>query len=247
MVEAGVLNDPPIEAVFGLHMSAETPVGQIVVGSGPQMAAADGFEIRIQGKGGHAAYPSQNVDPVVIGAQIVTALQSLVSRETDPMDNAVLSTCVFQAGDAFNVIPDTATLKGTVRTFLPETRDMMEKRIGEVASGIAKAMNGSAEVEYKRGYPATVNDEAMTELAREAATEVVGAENVIEATPKMGAEDFSYFLEQKPGSYFFVGHRNEERGIVWGHHHPKFDVDEEALAAGLGTMATSVLKYLTRD
>ena len=162
MVEAGVLNDPPIEAVFGLHMSSETPVGQVVVGSGPQMAAADGFEIRIQGKGGHAAYPSENVDPVVIGAQIVVALQTLVSRETDPMDNAVVSTCVFQAGDAFNVIPDTAVLKGTVRTFLKETRDMMEKRIGEIATGVAAAMGGSAEAIYTRGYPATVNDEAMT-------------------------------------------------------------------------------------
>ncbi|HLU35218.1 MAG TPA: amidohydrolase, partial [Thermomicrobiales bacterium] len=169
MVEAGVLNDPPIEAVFGLHMSSETPVGQVVVGSGPQMAAADGFEIRIQGKGGHAAYPSENIDPVVIGAQIVVALQTLVSRETDPMDNAVVSTCVFQAGDAFNVIPDTAVLKGTVRTFLKETRDKMEQRIGEIASGIAASLGGSAEVIYTRGYPATVNDEVMTELAREAA------------------------------------------------------------------------------
>jgi amidohydrolase len=247
MVEAGVLEDPPIEAVFGLHMSAETPAGQVVVGSGPMMAAADGFEIVIQGKGGHAAYPSQNVDPVVIGAQIVVALQTLVSRETDPMDNAVLSTCVFQAGDAFNVIPDTAVLKGTVRTFLPETRDMMEKRIGEIASGVAKAMNGEAKVTYTRGYPATVNDEAMTELARESAAAVVGPENVVDGTPKMGAEDFSYFLEKKPGSYFFVGHRNEERGITWGHHHPKFDIDEESFIAGLGTMATSVLTYLTRD
>jgi amidohydrolase len=247
MVEAGVLNDPPIEAVFGLHMAADTPVGQVLVGSGPQMAAADGFEIRIQGRGGHAAYPSENVDPVVIGAQIVVALQTLVSRETDPMDNAVVSTCVFQSGDAFNVIPDTALLKGTVRTFLPGTRDMMEERITALATGIAKSMQGSAEVIYTRGYPATVNDESMTDLAREAATQVVGAENVIEGTPKMGAEDFSYFLEQKPGSYFFVGHKNEERGIVWGHHHPKFDVDEESLGVGLATMATSVLTYLTRD
>src|SRR5690606_37244231 len=234
-------------AVFGLHMSSETPVGQVVVGSGPQMAAADGFEIRIQGKGGHAAYPSENIDPVVIGAQIVVALQTLVSRETDPMDNAVVSTCVFQAGDAFNVIPDTAVLKGTVRTFLKETRDKMEQRIGEIASGIAASLGGSAEAIYTRGYPATVNDEEMTELAREAAAKVVGPENVIEGTPRMGAEDFSYFLEQKPGSYFFVGHRNEDRGITWGHHHPRFDVDEESLGVGLATMVESVLTYLTRD
>jgi amidohydrolase len=247
MIEEGVLNDPPIEAVFGLHMSQGDPVGKISVGSGPVMAAADGFKIVIQGKGGHAAYPSENIDPVVIGAQIVVALQSLVSRETDPMESAVLSTCVFNAGDAFNVIPDTAELAGTVRTFKPEVRDHMEKRIGEVATGIAEAMQATAEVTYTRGYPATVNDEAMTQLAREAAIEVVGEENVIELKPKMGAEDFSYFLEKKPGSYFFVGSNNEERGLTWGHHHPKFDIDEESLAAGLGTMATSVLTYLTRD
>lgn len=246
MIEEGVLNDPPVEAVFGLHMSQGDPAGKISVGSGPVMAAADGFKIVIQGKGGHAAYPSENIDPVVIGSQIVVALQSLVSRETDPMESAVLSTCVFNAGDAFNVIPDTAELAGTVRTFKPEVRDHMEKRIGEVATSIAEAMQATAEVTYTRGYPATVNDEAMTELAREAAVEVVGEENVIELKPKMGAEDFSYFLEQRPGSYFFVGSNNEDRGLVWGHHHPKFDIDEESLGAGLGTMATSVLKYLTR-
>lgn len=247
MVKAGVLNDPPVEAVFGLHMAADVEVGKIVVGAGPQMAAADGFEIRIQGKGGHAAYPSYNIDPVVIGAQIVTALQTLVSRETDPMDNAVVSTCVFQAGDAFNVIPDTAILKGTVRTFRKETRDAMEKRIGELASGIATSMNGSAETIYTRGYLATVNNPEMTELVREAAIRAVGEENVLEGEPKMGAEDFSYFLEERPGCYFFVGHKNEERGIVWGHHHPRFDIDEESFAAGLTTMANTVFSFLARD
>ncbi|HWV24514.1 MAG TPA: amidohydrolase [Thermomicrobiales bacterium] len=247
MIEAGVLNDPPIEAVFGLHMSQGDPVGKIIVGAGPVMAAADGFEIIVHGKGGHGAYPHECVDPVVVGAQIVVALQTLVSRNVDPMDSAVVSTCVFQSGDAFNVIPDTARLAGTVRTFQPETRDLLEKRINEVASGVAKALGAEAEVTYTRGYPATVNDEAMTQLAREAAISVVGEENVVELQPKMGAEDFSYFLEQKPGSYFFVGSNNPEKGLVWGHHHPKFDIDEESLGAGLATMATSVLTYLTRD
>lgn len=216
MIEAGVLNDPPIEAVFGLHMSQGDPVGKIIVGAGPVMAAADGFDITIHGKGGHGAYPHECVDPVVVGAQVVTALQSLVSRETDPMDNAVVSTCVFQSGDAFNVIPDTARLAGTVRTFQKNTRDMMEKRITEVAQGVAASMGATAEVTYTRGYPATVNDEAMTDLAREAAIEAVGEENVVELQPKMGAEDFSYFLEERPGSYFFVGSNNEERGLTWG-------------------------------
>ncbi|HEV2074581.1 MAG TPA: amidohydrolase [Thermomicrobiales bacterium] len=245
MIEEGVLNDPPIEAVFGLHMSQGDPVGKIMVGAGPVMAAADGFKIIIQGKGGHAAYPSESIDPVVIGSQIVVALQSLVSRETDPMQSAVLSTCVFKAGDAFNVIPDTAELAGTVRTFKTEVQDHIERRIGEIATGIAESMQATAEVTYTRGYPATVNDEAMTQLARESAIQVVGEENVIEMEPKMGAEDFSYFLQERPGSYFFVGSKNEERGLTWGHHHPKFDIDEESLGAGLGTMATSVLTYLT--
>ena len=247
MIEAGVLNDPPIEAVFGLHMSQGDPVGKIIVGAGPVMAAADGFDITIHGKGGHGAYPHECVDPVVVGAQVVTALQSLVSQETDPMDNAVVSTCVFQSGDAFNVIPDTARLAGTVRTFQKDTRDMMEKRITEVAQGVAASMGATAEVTYTRGYPATVNDEAMTDLAREAAIEAVGEENVVELQPKMGAEDFSYFLEERPGSYFFVGSNNEERGLTWGHHHPKFDIDEESMGHGLTTMAISVMKYLTRD
>lgn len=246
MVEAGVLNDPPIEAVFGLHMANNTPVGKIEVGSGPVMAAADGYEVTIHGKGGHGAYPHGCIDPVIVGAQIVVALQTVVSRNTDPMDSAVVSNCVFQSGDAFNVIPDTAVLKGTVRTFKPETRDLMEKRITEICTSIAESLGATVTVDYKRGYPPTVNDPAMTELARESAAAVVGEENVIEKVPAMGAEDMSYFLNEKPGSYFFVGSRNEEKGFVWGHHHPKFDIDEESMAIGLSAMAMNVLTYLGR-
>lgn len=246
MVEAGVLNDPPTEAVFGLHMANGTPVGKIEVGSGPVMAAADGYEVTINGKGGHGAYPHGCVDPVVIGAHIVVALQTVVSRNTDPMDSAVVSNCVFQSGEAFNVIPDTAVLKGTVRTFKPETRDLMEERITAICTSIAESMGATADVKYTRGYPATINDEAMTELAREAAAAAVGAENVIDKVPAMGAEDMSYFLNEKPGSYFFVGSKNEEKGYVWGHHHPKFDIDEESLGHGLTAMAMNVLTYLER-
>jgi len=247
MIEEGVLEDPHVDAVFGLHMSQNDPVGTIMVGAGPVMAAADRFTIAIQGKGGHGAYPSECVDPIVAGAQIVVALQEIVAREVDPMKSAVLSTCVFKSGDAFNVIPDTAQLGGTVRTFDPEVRDLMEQRIREVATGIGEALRVQVEVEYDRGYPATVNDPEMTQLVLEAATEIVGVENVRKLEPKMGAEDFSYFLEQRPGSYFFVGSKNEERGLVWGHHHPRFDIDEESLASGLATMATTVLMYLERE
>ena len=246
MIEAGVLNDPPIDAVFGLHMAAGNPTGEIRVGTGPIMAAADSYKIRIQGRGGHAARPQMAIDPVLIGMHIGVALQTIVSRNADPMDSLVISNCIFKAGDAGNIIPDTAYMEGTVRTFTPEMRDLAEERLTEIATSTAKMMGGEATVTYDRGYPATVNDAEMADLVREAAAEVMGAENVKDRPPAMGAEDFSYFLLEKPGCFFNVGCRNEERGIVWGHHHPKFDVDEESLGHGVSVMTNTVLKYLNR-
>jgi amidohydrolase len=246
MIEAGVLNDPPIDAVFGLHMAAGNPTGEIRVGIGPIMAAADSYKIHIQGRGGHAARPQMAIDPVLIGMHIGVALQTIVSRNADPMDALVVSNCMFHAGDAGNIIPDTAYMEGTVRTFTPEMRDLAEERLKEIATSTARMMGGEATVEYTRGYPATVNDAEMAELVREAAREVVGEENVKDRPPAMGAEDFSYFLLEKPGAFFNVGCRNEERGIVWGHHHPKFDVDEESLGHGVATMVNVALTYLNR-
>ena len=246
MIKEGALENPNVDAVFGLHVGSDLETGKIKVGKGPIMAAADAFTIVIQGKGGHGASPHLCVDPVVVGSHIVVALQTLVSREVDPVDKAVVSTCVFKAGEAFNVIPDRAELKGTVRTFLPETRDLMEKRIGELASGIAKSMNATVDVNYTRGYPATVNDPEMGDLVMDAARGVVGDENVIEAEPKMGAEDFSYFLEARPGCFFFVGTGNAAKETNISHHHPRFDVDEDGMAQGMATMAASVVSYLNR-
>jgi amidohydrolase len=246
MIEAGVLENPPIDAVFGLHMAAETPVGKIEVPLGAVGAAADSFKIRVQGKGGHGAAPHQTVDPLAIGVQIAAALQSIVSRNADPMGQLVVSVCNFHSGFADNVIPDTAELGGTVRTFTPEMRDMAESRLTEIATGVAEAMGGKALVNYKRGYPATINNTEMAERVKEAAQQVVGEENVIDGEPMMGAEDFSYFLIEKPGAFFNVGHRNEELGIIWPHHHPKFNVDEEALGHGMATMLQVVMNYLAR-
>ena len=246
MIEEGVLEDPHVDVVLGLHVSSDTKSGVIKVGTGPIMAAADAFQIKVQGKGGHGASPHLCVDPVVVGSHIVVALQTLVSREVDPTDKAVVSTCVFKAGEAFNVIPDTSELKGTVRTFLPETRDLMEKRIGELASGIAESMGAKADVVYTRGYPASVNDAEMADLVRDAAREVVGEENLKNADPKMGAEDFSYFLLERPGCFFFVGTGNAEKDTEWSHHHPRFDLDEDGMVEGITTMATSVVSYLNK-
>jgi len=244
MIEAGVLDNPTVDAAFGLHIQQEGPLGTVEVRPGPAMAAADRFRVSIQGKGGHGARPQDAVDPIVVGAQIVVALQTLVAREVDPIESGVVSVCAFLAGEAFNVIPDKAELRGTVRTFTPENRDLLERRIGEVVRGVAAALRAEATVDYQRGYPATVNDPAMTDLVRAAAAEVVGADKVIEGAPMMGAEDFSYFLERVPGSYFFVGSRNDERGLVWGHHHPRFDLDEAAMAIGIETMVRTTLRYL---
>jgi amidohydrolase len=246
MIEAGVLENPHVDAVFGLHVDQNAPLGRISLVAGPAMAAADRFTIVIKGKGGHGAKPDLAVDPIVVGAQIVMALQTLISREYDPIASGVVSVCAFLSGSAFNVIPDTAELRGTVRTFTPENRQLLSERIPELVKGIATAMRAEADVTYDYGYPATINDPEMIELVREVVTDVVGAENVVDAEPRMGAEDFSYFLLERPGAFYFVGSANDERGLTWGHHHPRFDIDEAVLGIGVETLAQTALRYLAR-
>ena len=244
MIEAGVLEDPQVDAAFGIHIDQDNPVGSVELRPGPAMAAADRFQIVIRGKGGHGAKPQDSIDPIAIGAQIVTALQTLVAREIDPTNEAVVTVGTFMGGKAFNVIPDTAELGGTVRTFNARNRDYLEQRIGELVKGIGSAMRAEIDYRYTRGYPATVNDPRMAELVRQEAEKVVGEEGVHEAPLMMGAEDFSYFLEQVPGAFWFVGSQNPERGLVWGHHHPRFDLDEAAMAIGMETMVNVALRYL---
>ena len=247
MIDAGVLEDPKVDAAFGIHIDQDSPVGVIEVRPGPAMAAADRFSITIRGKGGHGAKPQDTIDPIVIGAQIVTALQTLVARNIDPTQEAVVTVGVFKAGQAFNVIPDTAELGGTVRTFTAANRDYLERRIEEMVRGIATAMGAEVDFSYVRGYPATVNDPAMTELVRQEASRVVGEEGVRDGDLMMGAEDFSYFLEAVPGAFWFVGSQNPERGLVWGHHHPRFDLDEAAMAIGMESMVNVALRYLSSE
>ncbi len=223
------------------------PTGGVWITGGPVQASADEFKIRIQGKGGHGAVPHTAVDPIVIATQIVGALQTVVSRRVDPMASAVVSVCTIHAGTASNIIPDTAELTGTVRTFTPEVRDLAQEELTRLAESVAEAMGGRANVTYTRGYPPTVNDEGMADLVRGAAAKAIGEENVHQMTPIMPAEDFSYFLLERPGTYFMLGCRNEEKGMVWPHHHPKFDLDEDSMQYGVATMAQVVLDYLTVD
>jgi amidohydrolase len=244
MIEEGVLEDPVVDLVFGQHVAAEVPVGKIELRGGPCMAAADRFDILIKGKGGHGAQPHLTVDPIAVGAQIVSALQTIVAREVDPTKEAVVTVGAFLAGDASNVIPDTATLRGTLRSFDPEVRELLGRRVGEIATGIAKAMRAEVQYTYLPGYPATINDPEQTEMVREVAASIVGEDNIIDADLQMGAEDFSYFLEKKPGCFFFTGTRDEDKGILWGHHHPKFDVAEDGMAVGMEVMTSVVLRAL---
>lgn len=244
MIEAGVLENPKVDAALGMHMAQAQPLGIIGLRNGPAMAASDRFEFTIKGVGGHGARPQATVDPIVIGSQIVVAIQMLVSRETDPTVPAVVSFGAFQAGNAFNVIPDTAVLRGTVRSFQQEERERLAERIEAVVRGVAGTMRAEVEFAYHFGYPPTVNDAGMNEIVRAAAREVVGPEMVVEEDLHMGAEDMSYFLEAVPGSFFYVGSKNEDKGLVWSHHHPRFDIDEESLGNGIQTMAGAAIGYL---
>ena len=243
MIAAGVMEDPRVDAAFGIHVAADLPVGQVKVASGPRSAAADSLRLVIQGRGAHGAAPHKGVDPIVIGAEIITALQTIVSRNVDPLERAVITVGALHAGVAPNVIPDTAELRATIRSFTPEVRDLLARRIPEVCEGIATAMGGSVTVDYTFGYPPLVNNGEMAALVKRAAVDVLGADNVHEATPGMGAEDMAYFLNLVPGCFYNVGVRNEERGIVWGAHHPKFDLDEDALGVGVKVMTSVVMRY----
>ncbi len=245
MVAEGILENPTVDAAIGLHMAQETPVGTIDISPGPKMAAADGFRVTIQGKGGHAARPQSTVDALIVAVECVGVLQTLVSREVDPISPAVVTTATLHAGGtAGNIIADTATLSGSVRWFDKETGDQLAERIPAVIRGIAETMRASADVQYFRGVPPTTNEPEMAALVREVATEVIGAENVLNGPQIMGSEDFSEFTQRVPSAFFFVGSRDEASGKVWGHHHPKFDIDERSLSIGAEMMVQCALRYL---
>jgi len=231
MIEDGLFEQFPVEAVYGMHNWPGLPAGQFAVRSGTMMAAADMFDIRVRGKGSHAAMPHQGVDPVLVGAHIITALQSLASRATDPADSVVVSVTRVRGGDAYNVISDEATLKGTVRTLLSGTRDRIEQQMAELVRQVALAFGAAGETHYKRGYPPTINAPAETEIAATAAATVVSGENVLrDLPPCMGAEDFSFMLERKPGCYIWIGNGPGQGGCVL--HNPHYDFNDEILSIG---------------
>ncbi|MEK5071519.1 amidohydrolase [Sporosarcina sp. FSL K6-1508] len=238
MIEDGCLDG--VDVIFGTHLWSLTPSGTIEYLTGPVMAAADRFDIIIQGAGGHGAAPHQTKDAIVIGAQLVMNLQQLVSRRVNPIDSAVLSIGSFVAQNAFNVIADSATLGGTVRTFNPKIRDLMEREMKRVIDGTALANDCTIDFEYVRGYPAVVNHEAETEFLKTVAESILNVESVVESTPQMGGEDFAYYLEKVPGTFFFTGAKPEH---PYPHHHPKFDFDESAMLLAAKTLGAAAIDY----
>ncbi|MGC4108341.1 MAG: amidohydrolase [Thermomicrobiales bacterium] len=247
MIEDGVLENPHVDAVFGLHMNPAVPADVVMVGSGPLFAAVDTFTITVHGKGGHGAYPNTAIDPITAGMHILFGLQQLISRELDPMTPAVVNVCTFHSGTATNIVPPTATLSGTVRSFDPDLREHLKERIHAIAEGTAAAMGSQAEVEYHWGYPAGITDAAFSEWARDALAEQLGPDRVAIFPQEMGAEDFAYFLQHRPGTFIYVGSGNAERGITYDCHHPKFDIDEEALATGIEATVTVATRFLAGE
>jgi amidohydrolase len=230
MIAEGAMDG--VDVALGVHLWNELPVGTIGVKAGHLMAAVDRLRIVIHGRGGHGAKPHRSADPIVAAAHVVTALQTIVSREVAPVHAAVVTIASIHAGEAFNVIPDQVVLSGTIRTFDPELRRSMPERVTRLASGVASGLQCRAEVEIRAGNPAVLNHADVAVLARRAAVRVVGEENVVEPEPTMGGEDMACYFERAPGCFVFVGSSNAARGLDQPHHSPRFDFDEAALLIG---------------
>lgn len=228
MMDDGLFDRFGIEEVFGMHNYPGMPIGQFAIRSGPMMASTDTIGIDLEGVGGHAAWPHFGVDTVLVGAQIVNQLQSIVARNVDPLQAAVISICTFQAGHADNVIPQQAKLRGTARALSPKVRDLLQKRVREVVEGTARAYGAKAELTYTTGYPVLVNEELKTAFAAGVAREVAGNDKVnTDCAPLMGAEDFAFMLQERPGAFIYIGNGNSAQL-----HNPAYDFNDEAIPVG---------------
>lgn len=249
MIEQGAMDHPKVDAVMGLHngnLHKEIPKGKIGVRYGPMMAAADRLFIKIKGKGSHGAYPEQSVDPITIAAELICALQTIVSRETAAVDPAVLSICKIQGGYSTNIIPGEVELEGTVRTFNHETRRRIARRIEELTKGLTAAMQAEVEVRYEFKYPPLINSDSFTDFFVASAKKILPEEDIVYLKdPVMGAEDMAYFLEKAPGTYFFLSNSGFIGGESYPHHNAKFDIDESLFYKGTSLLVQTVLDYLT--
>ncbi|WP_250121321.1 amidohydrolase [Chroococcidiopsis sp. CCMEE 29] len=244
MIEAGVLKNPDIDAIIGLHLWNNLPLGTVGVRSGALMAAVECFRCTILGKGGHGAMPHQTVDSVVVAAQVVNALQTIVARNVDPLESAVVTVGELHAGTALNVIAGTAWLSGTVRYFNPSFEDYFGQRIEQMIAGICQSHGAKYDLEYWRLYPPVINDPGMTELVRSVAAGVIETPvGIVPECQTMGGEDMSFFLQAVPGCYFFLGSANPDKNLAYPHHHPRFDFDETALGMGVEMFVRCVERF----
>lgn len=248
MIRDGVLEGPTVDLALALHIWNEQPLGWLGIAGGPTMAGADLFSVKVTGRGGHGAIPQAAADPIVASAHIVTALQTIVSRNVAPLDMAVVSVTTLHSGTAFNVIPPAATLEGTIRTFDNGVRQKVLERFEQIVRGTAAALGCQAEVMIKRVTPPLVNDLTISERVQQAARRVLPASKLRTAGYlTMGAEDAAFLLEKVNGCFFFVGSANKERALDYGHHHPKFDFDEEALIHGSALMVAAAMDLLDHE
>ena len=248
MIAEGVLNNPDVDAIIGLHLWNNLPLGTVGVRSGALMAAVECFRCTILGRGGHGAMPHQTVDSIMVGSQIVNALQTVVSRNVNPLEAAVVTVGEFHGGTALNVIADTSRMSGTVRYFNPALESQIPERIEAIIKGICQSHGAEYELDYWQLYPPVINDRAIAELVRSVATEVVETPvGVVPECQTMGGEDMSFFLQEVPGCYFFLGAANPEKGLAYPHHHPRFDFDETALGMGVEIFVRCVEKFLHRS
>ena len=245
MIEEGLFDRFPADEIYALHNWPLLAPGKIAVRAGPILAATDQIQITIRGKGGHGAMPHLAVDPVVISAHVITALQTIASRNVSPVDSVVVSVCSMQTSQvgAFNVIPDTVSLAGTVRSFRPETRELAEQRVRDIVASVATALGGTAEIVYRRGYPATVNSEREAAFAAKVGARIFGKDNVVtDGEASMGAEDFAYMLQARPGAYVLLGQGGSELGCFL--HNSVYDFNDQVIPLGAGYLATLVEQAL---
>ncbi len=242
MIKEGVLENPKVDAIFGLHVNPYLPAGFIGLKEGIVMAAADQFIIEIKGKGGHGAAPHQTIDPIVVASHVVQALQFIVSRQVDPMEPVVVSVCAIKGGQSFNIIADRVSLTGTVRTLNPRVQQQIPDRIRTIVKGVTAAFGADFSFDYEWGYPALTNNKEMLEIVRQAGYGIVGRQRVLQVDlPSMGAEDFACFTGYVPGAYFFLGAKPSD-GEPYPWHNSKFNIDESALATGAAVLAGCVMQ-----
>lgn len=247
MVEAGVLEDPKPDYSMGMHVWNEKPVGWVALNPGPMMAGAEIFSVKITGKGGHGAAPHKSVDPVVATSQIITALQTIAARNINPLDSAVISVCTVDAGTAFNIIPQEAVFSGTIRTFKPEVFEKVKERFEGIINHIADAMGCQAEISMERVTLPVTNDPDLVALMADVVTKVDPGAKIDPAHQTMGSEDFSFMMDDIPGCFVMVGSANPAKGLNYGHHHPKFDIDEACLPQAVAIIAEGAMEILKRD